>query len=149
MNEVEQFIQKQLATVLPALRQAILDIHQAKQVWLAQWEASGVHLAAEIAKRLIRGELTRQPQIPQTLIREALQLAAGNGEVRLLLNPADHQALAGQVKLLVDEMAGLGETQIVSDAAISPGGCRVETRFGAIDQTFEAQLSRVEEELRP
>jgi flagellar assembly protein FliH len=151
MNEVEQMIQKQLATVLPALRQAILDIHQAKQAWLAQWEASAVHLAAEIAKRLIRGELTRQPHIPGNLIREALQLAAGQGEVRLLLNPADHQALAGQVKLLVEEMAGLGAgapAQIVADAAISPGGCRVETRFGAIDQTFEAQLARVEEELR-
>ena len=81
--------------------------------------------------------------------REALQLAAGGGEVRLLLNPADHQALAGQVKLLVDEMTGLGETQIVADAAISPGGCRVDTRFGAIDQPFEAQLARVEEELKP
>ena len=149
MNEVDQMIQKQLATVIPALRQAILDIHQAKQAWLAQWEASGIHLAAEIAKRLIRGELTRQPQIPLTLIREALQLAAAGGEVRLVLNPADHQALAGQVKLLVDEMAGLGDTQIVADTAISPGGCRVETRFGAIDQTFEAQLARVEEELRP
>ena len=149
MNEVDQMIQKQLATVIPALRQAILDIHQAKQAWLTQWEASGIHLAAEIAKRLIRGELTRQPQIPLTLIREALQLAAGGGEVRLVLNPADHQALAGQVKLLVDEMAGLGDTQIVADAAVSPGGCRVETRFGAIDQTFEAQLARVEEELRP
>src|SRR5262249_51311841 len=149
MNETDQMIQTQLATVIPALRQAILDIHQAKQAWLAQWETAGIHLAAEIAKRLIRGELTRQPQIPLTLIREALQLAAGGGEVRLVLNPADHQALAGQGKLLVDEMAGLGDTQIVADAAISPGGCRVETRFGAIDQTFEAQLARVEEELRP
>ena len=140
LDEVDQMIQKQLATVIPALRQAILDIHQAKQAWLAQWEASAVHLAAEIAKRLIRGELTRQPQIPQTLVREALQLAAGQGEVRLLLNPADHRALAGQVKLLVDEMTGLGETQIVADAAISPGGCRVETRFGAIDQTLKRNL---------
>jgi flagellar assembly protein FliH len=149
MDEVDRMIQKQLATVIPALRQAILDIHQAKQSWLAQWEAAGIHLAAEIAKRLIRGELTRQPQIPLTLIREALQLAAGNGEVRLVLNPADHQALNGQVKLLIDEMSGLGETHIVADASISPGGCRVETRFGMIDQTFEAQLARVEEELRP
>ena len=149
LADVDQIIQKQLATVIPALRQAILDIHQAKQAWLAQWEASGVHLAAEIAKRLIRSELTRQPQIPLTLIREALQLAAGGGEVRLVLNPADHQALAGQVKLLIDEMTGLGATQVVSDAAVSPGGCRVETRFGTIDQTFEAQLARIEEELGP
>ena len=46
-------------------------------------------------------------------------------------------------------MSGLGEPQIVADATVSPGGCRVETRFGSIDQTFEAQLARVEEELRP
>ena len=43
-------------------------------------------------------------------------------------------------------MSGLGETQIVADASVSPGGCRVETRFGTVDQTFEAQLARVEEE---
>jgi flagellar assembly protein FliH len=147
LAEVDKIIEKQLATVIPALRKAILDIHQAKQAWLTQWEAAGVHVAAEIAKRIIRGELTRQPQIALTLIREALQLAAGSGSVRLQLNPADHQALGGEVKLLVEEMSGLGETQVLADPAISPGGCRVETRFGTIDQTFEAQLARVEEEL--
>jgi len=149
LAEVDQMIQRQLSTVIPALRQAILDIHQAKQAWLAQWETAGIHLAAEIAKRLIRSELSRQPEIPLTLIREALQLAAGSGYVRLLLNPNDHQALQSQVQLLVREMSGLGETQIIADASVSPGGCRVETRFGSIDQTFEAQLARVEEELRP
>lgn len=149
LAEVERMIQGQLATVIPALRQAILDIHQAKQAWLVQWETAGIHLATEIAKRLIRGELTRQPEIPLTLIREALQLAANSGCVRLLLNPGDHQALGDQVQLLVREMSGLGEPQIEADATVSPGGCRVETRFGSIDQTFEAQLARVEEELRP
>jgi flagellar assembly protein FliH len=148
MAEVEQMIQRQLAAVIPALRQAILDIHQAKQAWLSQWEAAAIHLAAEIAKRLIRRELTVQPEIPLDLIREALQLSAGSGQVRLLLNPQDHQALGKQVQLLVQEMSGLGETHILADAAVSPGGCRVETSFGTIDQTFEAQLARLEEELR-
>jgi flagellar assembly protein FliH len=148
LAEVDQMIQRQLATVIPALRQAIVDIEQAKQAWLAQWETAGVHLAAEIAKRIIRSELTRQPQIPLTLIREALQLAAGSGQLRLLLNPNDHKALQCQVQTLVQEMSGLGESQVVADPSISPGGCRVETRFGSIDQTFEAQLARIEEELR-
>jgi len=149
LAEADQMIQRQLSAVLPALQQAILDIHQAKQAWLAQWETLGIHLASEIAKRLIRSELTRNPEIPLTLIREALQLAAGCGQVRLLLNPTDHSALGSQVQLLVQEMSGLGETQIIADASISSGGCRVETRFGSIDQTFEAQLARIEEELRP
>ncbi len=149
LAEVDQMIARQLSSVIPALRQAILDIHQAKQAWLTQWETAGIHLAAEIAKRLIRGELSRQPKIPLTLVREALQLAAGSGDVRLLLNPNDHKALGGQVQLLVQELSGLGQTQVIADTSISPGGCRVETRFGSIDQTFEAQLARVEEELRP
>ena len=43
-------------------------------------------------------------------------------------------------------MAGLGDAELVADPAITPGGCRVETRFGVIDQQFETQLARIEEE---
>ena len=50
--------------MIPALRKAILDIHQAKQAWLTQWKAAGVHVAAEIAKRMIRGELMRSRKSP-------------------------------------------------------------------------------------
>ena len=35
----------------------------------------------------------------------------------------------------------------MADPEIARGGCRVETRFGTIDQQFEAQLARIEEEL--
>ena len=49
--------------------------------------------------------------------------------------------------MLVQEMSGLGAVEMIADAGVSRGGCRVETRFGAIDQQFEAQLARIEEEL--
>ena len=32
-------------------------------------------------------------------------------------------------------------------SAKNPGGCRIETLHGSIDQQFEAQLARIEEEL--
>ncbi len=144
---VEQMVAKQLADVLPAMRQAVSQIDHAKQAWLSHWEASGVRLAAAIARRLVRRELTRQPEAPMALIREALELAAGSAEVRLHLHPDDLKALGGQVQLLVQEMSGLGAAEVIADAAVSRGGCRVETRFGTIDQQFEAQLARIEEEL--
>jgi flagellar assembly protein FliH len=147
MLTVEETIRKQLTGTLAALGRAVEDLRQAKQAWLAHWEVSGVHVAAAIARRLIRRELVRQPDIPLALVREALELAAGNPQVRIHLNPADHQALGTQVRTLVAEISGLGEVQIVADPAVTPGGCRVETRFGIIDQQFEAQLARVEEEL--
>jgi flagellar biosynthesis/type III secretory pathway protein FliH len=36
---------------------------------------------------------------------------------------------------------------VVADESISPGGCRIETRYGEVDQQIEAQLRRIEEDL--
>ena len=44
-------------------------------------------------------------------------------------------------------IAPLANTELVADPQITQGGCRVETRFGVIDQQFEAQLARIEDEL--
>jgi flagellar assembly protein FliH len=147
LAEVEQMVARQVAPALAALQQASGDLQQAKQAWVSHWEASAVHVAGAIAARVIRHELTRQPEITLTLVREALELAAGSPNVRLRLNPDDHQALGAEVRMLIDAMSALGGAEVTADAAISRGGCRVETRFGTIDQQFESQLSRIEEEL--
>jgi len=44
-------------------------------------------------------------------------------------------------------MSSLGDADVTPDATIAQGGCRVETRFGTIDQQIETQLQRIEEEL--
>jgi flagellar biosynthesis/type III secretory pathway protein FliH len=44
-------------------------------------------------------------------------------------------------------LAGLGTCELAADPAITPGGCRVETAFGEIDQRIETQIRRIEEEL--
>lgn len=147
MQSVEKIVEKQLATALPALRQAIQEIHDAKQVWQRHWEATAVHVAAAIAKRLIRRELSKDPEITLTLVREALQLASGSSQLRIHLNPADHAALGGQIDMLVKEFSSLSTAELIADDKITPGGCRVETKFGIIDQQFESQLKRIEEEL--
>lgn len=147
VQAVEQMVAEQLAPALLALQQAAADLQRAKQAWLSHWESSAVHLAAAIASRIIRGELRRQPEITLTLVREALELAAGSPSVRLHLHPEDHKILGAQVPALIDAMSALGGAEVTADATISRGGCRVETRFGTIDQQFESQLKRIEEEL--
>jgi flagellar assembly protein FliH len=144
----QQTVEQQLATVVPALRQAVADIQHAKQTWLAHWEGAGIHVAAAIAQRVIRRELARQPEIPVVLLREALELAAGSSEVRIHLNPGDHKTISEQVQVLLKEFSGMSGAEVLPDAAITPGGCRLETRFGVIDQQIEAQLARIEEELK-
>ena len=85
--------------------------------------------------------------ITVTLVREALELAAGSPSVKLRLSPQDHESLGSQIKKLTEQFSRLAPIEITADSEIEPAGCIVETRFGRIDQQFEAQLQRIEEEL--
>lgn len=140
-------LDEQLRTLVPALQAAIDDIRQSRASWLQHWEQQTVHLAASIAQQVIRRELQSTPEITIDLVREALELAMGNGSVTIQLNPADYDALRDQVATIADQLQSVGSAEIVSNDDVTPGGCRVVTEFGTIDQTFEAQLDRIAEEL--
>lgn len=146
-QQVVEIVRSQLASVLPALRQAVQDVEQARQAWLAHWEGAAIHVATAIAGRIVRREITETPAFATEKLREALELAAGASHLRIRLNPADHAAMDGQADVLAKDLAPLATCEITPDVNITPGGCRVETSFGFIDQQIEAQLARIEEEL--
>ena len=75
------------------------------------------------------------------------ELATGCSQLKIRLNPDDHQHIAGHVDLLAEALHPLAASEVVADADVSPGGCRVETNFGSIDLQIESQLKRVVEEL--
>ena len=140
---LEEKMSRQLTTLLPALRDAIDRIHGSRAEWLTHWERIGVHVAAAIAGRVIRREVSRTPEITLALVKEALELAAGNGAIQLRMHPDDLAALGDRVTTLAAELARLGTPEVVADSQITIGSCRVDTRFGVIDQQFEAQLALV------
>jgi flagellar assembly protein FliH len=144
---VSEKVARQLDTVVPALQQAIGQIESSRPGWLAHWEQRAVHLAAAIAGRIVRRQLAADPRITVEWVREALELARGSSEMRILLHPDDHAALGGQIERLAGEFSRLGTTTISPDEQIARGGCRIETRHGAVDQQLEAQLARIEAEL--
>jgi flagellar assembly protein FliH len=147
MKEFDKAVAAHLAPAIAAIGQMDAELRHAKQAWISQWEKDVVRLASAIAARVIRRELRVQPDITLSLLQEALDLAAGSPNVRSHLNPEDYEALGGEVRTLIDAMSSLGDTEVIPDASVSRGGCRVETRFGTIDQQIESQLQRIEEEL--
>lgn len=146
-ERIESRLATRLETALPALREMVDDLCRMKQDWLIHWERRAVQLATAIAERICRRELARRPEIALDLVREALTLAAGSGKVRVLLNPRDHAAWGSHVERLAAETSRFAAAEVAADERITPGGCRVETEYGAIDQQLETQLRRIEEEL--
>ena len=129
---------------MPALEKGI---EQTRLQWMAHWEQNLVRLATQIAARIVRRELKSQPDIPLDLIREALELASGQGTVTLHLHPDDHTSLGNRIENLAGQIGRLGPTNIVADDSITKGGCKVISQFGEIDQQIESQLARIEREL--
>lgn len=140
-------VAKQMKTLTPALQGAVKQIEDAKQAWLRHWDAAVLDLALALAGRLVRGELSRRPEISLQWIRESLELVSGRGAVTLQLHPGDQQTLERQTKHLAATFAPLASVTIVADESISPGGCRLLTEFGAVDQQLETQLQRIKQEL--
>ena len=144
---LDEKVSKQMKTLLPALGKAIEGVAQAKSAWLTYWDQNLVQLATKIAARVVRKQLIAEPEIALNLLREALELSLGGGALTIRLNPDDHTALGKKATKMIAEFGKLAPTEIIADPQISAGGCRIETQFGTIDQTVEAQLTRIAEEL--
>ncbi len=149
---IEQIIAErvatQVATTMPALDQAVADLRAAKADCLVRWEEAALGVATAIAARVIRREVSHSPEISLSLVRESLELAAGSTDLQLRMHPDDLAVLGAEVEDLLGQLVRSGERALVADATITRGGCRVDTRSGSIDQQFEAQLARIEQELR-
>jgi len=147
-QKAERILEARIAeTMLPALKIATEELSAAKQAWVVQWEGQLVRLATSIAEKVIRREIAQDPEITLELIQESLKLAAGSPRIKIRLSPADYDALGDQVGQLAEHIGSVGSSEVVRDECISPGGCRVDSDFGTIDQQIESQIARIAEEL--
>jgi flagellar assembly protein FliH len=144
---LDERVGKRMETLLPAMNQLIAEMNETKAQLLAHWEQSALRVATEIAKRIIHRELSQEPQITLGLIADALRLSSGMTDITLHVSPTDYENLGSQIIRLAETLSHLAPSAVVADPAVTPGGCRVKTKFGEIDQQIEAQLRRIEEEL--
>jgi flagellar assembly protein FliH len=144
---LDERVGKRMETLLPTLEKLVAEMNHTKSQLLNRWETSSLQVATAIAERIIRREIAHDPQITLDLIAETLRLAAGMTEISLHISPTDYEHLGSQVTRLADAVGHLAPSSIVADVDVSPGGCLVKTKFGAIDSQIESQLKRIEEEL--
>ena len=102
--------------------------------------AKGVlELACELARQVLRHELSVNPNVLQPVIREALSVLATDCKAALVrLNPLDLDVLE---EVLRQEFSGLALT-LLADASVTRGGCLVEAAGTVVDGTMEKRWSR-------
>ena len=102
--------------------------------------AKGVlELACELARQVLRRELSTNPNALQPVVREALGTLTVDAKMAAVrMNPVDLDVLAED---LVREFPNLKLT-LVPDATVSAGGCLVEAAGTVVDGTVQRRWHR-------
>jgi flagellar assembly protein FliH len=94
-------------------------------------------LAKVMIERLVHHEMTINPLVIQASLKKALDYVVENSQVKVHLHHEDFELVKQATLKDPSFLPGNVRIQLVEDAAISRGGCLLETDFGEIDATFE------------
>jgi flagellar assembly protein FliH len=138
-RQIQEYIETQGKEAARNFAQ-LLDTAQAQIADAEQVMAKGVlELACELARQVLRHELSANPNALQPVIREAISVLAVDCKAALVrMNPLDVEVLTG---VLQEEFPGLSLT-LLPDAAITRGGCLVEAAGTVVDGTVERRWAR-------
>ena len=98
-----------------------------------------LELACDLARQVVRRELRQQTDHLQPVIDEALSQLIDDGlPATVRMNPADLALMKGALQ----ETLASATPVFVADAAVSPGGCLIESSATTVDATIEKRWSR-------
>jgi flagellar assembly protein FliH len=121
------------------MAQTIEDISQLRKTMVHQTERQMVQLALLLAKRVVGRELALDVELVAALAHVALERLGEAAPATIRLNPEDYAALV----LLRGEAWEGGQVAITPDPALPRGGCVVDSEFGRVDASVEAQLGEL------
>ncbi len=120
---------------------ALLAAAQAQVEQARQTMAQGVlELSVEIARQVLRHELSVNPNVLQPVVREGLAvLAADNQFATIRLNAIDVEVVREALGAVFEGLA----LKAVADASVKPGGCIIESAGTVVDATLQTRWRRV------
>lgn len=146
-QELTQEVQQRWESLAGALRQVVGELTKSREIWLGDWEKYGVELACGIAERVVREKLDEPNEVAKRTLAEVLAMVGRCPYVTVYLNPKDLETFDMTRDGFESISRAIGEVKVLADPALTPGGCRLATEYGAIDASVEMQLQRIADEL--
>jgi len=136
LESFKQSFASQMSAQIGMLVQSLGDQHDALERQMASCLAIS---ATQLARQIVRSELSLRPELVQAVAREATEsLLLSARHITLRVHP-DDQALVAQGA--ADVLAARG-ARLIADPQIARGGCLVESDIGVLDATLQARWNR-------
>lgn len=138
-QKMADFLTSQASESARALS-VLFDSAQSQLAEAQQTMAQGVlELSCELARQVLRQELSVNPNVLMPVIREALELlGAEHRSAVVRMHPVDLDVLEGP---LSSEFSGMA-LSLRSDLSLQPGGCVVESAGMVVDASLQKRWQR-------
>jgi flagellar assembly protein FliH len=126
--------------VVERLTRSIQEIANLRARLRREAEADVVQLALAIARRVVRREVSADPDALRGLVVAALEKLQGQETSRVKVHPS-HVAL---VKSCLQQALSSGQVEVLPDPSRELGSVIFETTRGNLDASVESQLQEIE-----
>ncbi len=125
---------------LERLTRSVAEIGGLRSRLRREAETDLVQLSLTIARRVLRRELSVDPEALLSLVKVALERVEQREAQRIRIRPED----APRVAAALERMGVPQRLEVVGDASLERGGVVVETTKGALDASLETQMAEIE-----
>ena len=145
LEKGKQAVVDELEKAILRLRHAYMDIEKYRKQLYLNAEADTVDLAVAVAQKVIGQEISIDRKIVLNVVKGALEKVIDHEKVKIRINPSDLETVKTALFEFLPLVENLENIHFESDAAVTEGGCIVETNFGNIDARIENMLDQINE----
>jgi flagellar assembly protein FliH len=126
--------------VLQRLKQTIGELQSLRAEMIHKTERQVVQLSIAMAKRIVHREISLDPELLSAMARVALDRLGDAASATIRLHPDDYAATAGATSA---DRTDSSVVRVVADPVVRRGGCLVQSEFGLIDVSADAQIQEL------
>ena len=129
------------------LNDVLQSVQNLKPELILNNESHILHLVYQIAEKLAYEHIEQKPEVVLEVIRRAIHTAQAEEEVTVLVAPEQAEFLETYKNSDNEKYEFLENIKLQASDQIQPGGCIVETNYGAIDARIGERFKKVWTEL--
>lgn len=138
-----------LQDLVSALATSAAQLEASRRKLEAETVFDVVRLAVAIARRVTKRLGDIEPEVVRANVAEALRMVVNASAVKVALHPSQLEVLEQELPSIRTMFPRIQQVELVADASLSPGGCRLIAGSGIVDADLDTQLDRVIADLLP
>ena len=140
--------EEEMAQTMATLQKLIQEIQTHQKDFFHQVEQYLLQLVFAMVEKIVVTVAPQQKEVIRHTVQRILEKAQLSGRIKFRVHPEDLKILQELEPEIRRNFPDVKELGFVGDAAITPGGCVVETDLGKLDGQIEAQLQEMVQQLK-